>query len=154
MIGFKKKKKKIQTHSAYLLGQELCSQFKKLVFKNYFKRILLNLKGYTRFIRAAFSNVFSHVKYTRRFLNKKLNGARKWYSIKRYISNKCTRKHVKFVPTHRQRKTETIILRDLLKGKKQVTRYLMVKYLSSISFSYQKHSEVNMFQGYFRKAFY
>lgn len=154
LIGFRKKKKKIQTHSTYLLGTDFCDRFKKLLFKNRFRRVIVQIKGFKRFIKSSFSQTFYHLRYLGRFLFNKVKSSRKWYSRKRNIIRKCQRKEIEFRPTARHRRIEIKIMKDIVKGLRQRTRLLFVRYLGSFTFGYQKFAKVNLFAKYIKRRFF
>jgi ribosomal protein S11 len=154
MLGFRKKKKKLQAHVNYLLGNDVINLFQKLYFKNNYKRLVIRLKGFRRFLRATMSSLNKYLGKVRYFFNNKMAGYKRWFNKKNRIVKNCFRRKKIYRMKYIQRKKETSIKRDRIKAIRQLLRVSFISYLSSAPFGGQNFGKKNIFERYVYKKRY
>jgi hypothetical protein len=154
MLGFRKKKKKMQTHPNYLLGYDFINVFKKSYFRNYYKRLVVSIKGIRRFFRASLSNLRKYLGQIRKFFNTKTKEYKKFFNRKLRTIRMCQRKNRIYRMRFAQRKLETNRKRDRIKAISQLLRLSFVCYLGSVPFGGQNFGKKNLFERYIYKVTY
>jgi len=154
MLGFRKKKKKLQSHVNYLLGSNVIDLFKKLYFKNYLKRVIVKIKGFKRFLRASLSSMHKYFGKIRYVFNKKMRGYKKWFNKKNRLMKKFFRKKRTYRMNYAQRRQETRVKRERMNARYQLLRISFISYLSSVPFGGQNFGKKKIFEQYIRKIKY
>lgn len=154
MLGFRKKKKKLQSHPNFLLGTNFIDLFKKLYFKNYFKRLTIKIKGFKRFLRASLSSLHKYLGKLRRTFNKKMKGYKRWFNKKNRIMKNLYRKKKTYRMSYKQRRTEANVKRERIKAIRQLLRINFLSYYSSVPFGGQNFGKKRIFEQYIRKVRY
>lgn len=154
MIGFRKKKKKLQTHPNYLLGCDFINLFKKLYFRSYYKRLIISIKGFRRFLKASVSHLKKHLGQVRKSFNTKTKGYKKFFYRKIRNMKICFRKGRLYRMNFAQRKLEANTKRERIKAIRQLLRVSFVRYLGSVPFGGQNFGKKNIFDRYIHKVIY
>jgi hypothetical protein len=154
MLGFRKKKKKLQSHVNYLLGANIIDLFKKLYFKNYLKRIVIRIKGFKRFLRASLSTMHKYFGKIRYVFNKKMKGYKYCFNKKNRLMKKLFRKKKTYRMSYAQRRQETKVKRERMNARHQLLRISFISYLSSVPFGGQNFGKKKIFEQYIRKINY
>jgi ribosomal protein S11 len=154
MLGFRKKKKKLQSHANYLLGANVIDLFKKLYFKTYLKRVIIKIKGFKRFLKASFSKLHKHFANLRYVFNKKMKAYKKWFNKKNRLVKRLFRKKKTYRMRHSQRRRETMIKRERLSARHQLLRISFISYVTSVPFGGQNFGKKKIFEHYIRKNNY
>lgn len=154
MLGFKKKKKKMQSHSNYLLGTDFVTKFHKLNFTSRFKRIMIRFIGIKRFVRASYSKLRNHLKYLGRMLKKKTNAYKRWFWKKNSIMRKCYIQKKTYRITPVQRRKEAYVKRGRIRAIIKYLRIGSILFFSKIPFGGHNFGKKKVFERYIYKKFY
>lgn len=150
----KNKKRKMEKNINYLLGSNFINLVTKLNLKNKLKRIMININGFRRFLRATISGLKHHIGKTRYMFNKNIRRFKRWFVRKNRIIKRCHRKKIAYRMTFKQRRRETSLKRDRIKLSHQLFRISFIKYNTSVAFGGHNPGRKKHFERYVFRKYY